>query len=191
MAFKNNIPLATDKLSNSQSDLLDNFAAIDTYVNVDHTAFNAADQGHHKYVFFSQYSANPVTAATEAALFTKAGTDGNAQLFYAPHTSAAPVEISYALKGTTGWTWLPSGIRLYWTTFTSAAALSTVFTFPAGFSFTNFNFATFATPITVATGAAQDTDFGITTLTKTGFTMLRKPGLFGTQFDFRVLAIGD
>ena len=48
MAYNNNIPLAADQLSVSQADLLNNFATISTYLNVNHVDFNGADQGKHK-----------------------------------------------------------------------------------------------------------------------------------------------
>ena len=45
MAFQNNKPNASDFLSQSQDDILNNFGAIKTLVDVNHVTFDAADQG--------------------------------------------------------------------------------------------------------------------------------------------------
>jgi hypothetical protein len=51
-----NIPLPTDTLADSQADIKDNFTLINTYIGVDHVAFNAAaNQGkHNKCSFIGQ-----------------------------------------------------------------------------------------------------------------------------------------
>ena len=119
MPFNNNIPLANDKLSTSQADINGNFQAVNTYVNVDHTAFNIADQGKHKQISFIQQAADPATGPTEAALYTKdsVAVPGTAGLFYRPPNSGAVAEFSYALKANPGWTILPSGIIMKWGSF--------------------------------------------------------------------------
>src|SRR5438445_164595 len=50
MAYQSNIPQATDQLSVSQGDILNNFAALSTFLNINHVDFASGDQGKHKWV---------------------------------------------------------------------------------------------------------------------------------------------
>src|SRR3990167_11437579 len=124
MPWNQNIPQPGDKLSQSQADLRGNFQALDTYIQVDHVAIAAADQGKHKKVsYVSQaYVApilGPATAVNEAIIFARDSIEvpGTTALFFkGPSTldSDDPIEFSYALKATTGYTILPSGIIIQW-----------------------------------------------------------------------------
>ena len=51
MAYLNNIPQATDRIKDSQPQILANFAEIQTLVGVNHVNFNAVDQGKHTFSF--------------------------------------------------------------------------------------------------------------------------------------------
>jgi hypothetical protein len=127
MAYQSTKPLANDKLSTSQGDIAGNFTEINTYVNVDHEAFNIANQGKHKRVFFTQQAADPATGATEAALYTKDSVvPGTAGLFYRPPNSGTPIELTYALKATPGYTILPSGIWMAWGTGVAAGGIGAI-----------------------------------------------------------------
>ena len=128
MAYQSTKPLANDKLSTSQGDIAGNFTEINTYVQVDHVAFNGADQGKHKRVFFTQQAADPATGVTEAALYTKdsTGAPGSAGLYFRPPNSATPVEFTYALKATPGYTILPSGIWIAWGTGAAAGGTGAI-----------------------------------------------------------------
>jgi hypothetical protein len=131
MAYQSNKPLSTDKLSVSQGDINGNFQAINTYVAIDHVAFNGADQGKHKRVFFTQQAADPATAATEAAIYAKdSSVPGTASLYYRPPNSGTPIEFTYALKAAAGWTWLPSGIIMQWGTGTCGGVIAFPRAFP-------------------------------------------------------------
>jgi hypothetical protein len=112
MAYSNNIPQASDRLSSSQTSILANFQEIDTYTQVDHVAFNDADQGKHKKSLYIQQAADPVTGATEGAIYAKAGTGGATNLFYRPPAAGTAIEFTYALKANPGYTWLPSGMLI-------------------------------------------------------------------------------
>src|SRR5574340_1263877 len=143
MAYNDNIPQPADKLSTSQPQILQNFQALNTFTSVDHVALNAANQGKHRVATFPTGLAHPVVGASEVGLYAANGTSsGLPELFI--NKTASQIPCTESLQATPGWTWLPSGLRLYWAEFTSVAALSTVYVFP-GFTFTNSNFATFAT----------------------------------------------
>ena len=133
MPYNANIPLSTDKLSASQVDLNNNFQAINTWVGIDHVPFaNTVQQGEHNRVFFVQQAADIATAAaTDAVLYTKAGTGGATNLFYRGPSNVDPIELTYANTSDNGYTMLPSGIMIQWGIKTiKDGALETTFTYP-------------------------------------------------------------
>ena len=140
MAWNQNIPQPGDKLSQSQADLRGNFQALDTYVQVDHVALAAADQGKHKKVsYVSQaYVApilGPATAINEAIIFSRdsIAVPGTTALFFkGPNLAAiAPAaEFSFALKAAAGYTILPSGIYIQWGTGNGNAQQNFAIAFP-------------------------------------------------------------
>lgn len=124
MAFNSNIPQPTDQMSQSQQDILDNFTEINTFVTVDHVAFNGVNQGQHAKVTLPVLAApafpNP---ATDGGFYNAAyATSTKNEVFVHKHNSAADVDIpmtasilgSNPAPGTSGWTYLPSGILLKW-----------------------------------------------------------------------------
>jgi hypothetical protein len=59
MAYQANIPQPGDLLSQSQSDLLNNFMALQTLIDINHVDFASGDQGKHKWVTFPVQGAIP------------------------------------------------------------------------------------------------------------------------------------
>ena len=133
MAYNNAIPQPTDKLRNSQSDLLGNFAAIKTLVDINHVTFDVADQGKHKFVTFPVQSPAPTFLAGEEGLYnflntvttqnelyvhiqeTLVGTRPQEIPFTASSLSrSAPVPAATNTAQSVGWTYLPSGMLLKW-----------------------------------------------------------------------------
>lgn len=125
MPYNANIPQATDQLSQSQLDLLNNFQSINTFVNVNHVGFNVANQGKHKFVEFPVQSPAPTTIAGEVGLYCRQSTITNQpelvfshQLGSTAPTSAKIVEFTSAGWSNPGWCRLPSGILIKWGTAT-------------------------------------------------------------------------
>lgn len=81
MVYKNNIPQSTDKLSQSQPDLLGNFQELDASFGVDHTSFSVGTNvGYHKQITFQDVlGADPNQTAPISSLYSK-GSSQN--LFY-------------------------------------------------------------------------------------------------------------
>ena len=74
MAYKNNIPQPTDRLKDSQGDILNNFAGIKTAWDINHVTFDDADEGKHKFITFPAQGAAPTFGATENGLYNRAST---------------------------------------------------------------------------------------------------------------------
>lgn len=128
MAYSNAIPQATDQLATSQADLLNNFVAIQTLVDVNHYTFNTggALEGKHRFVQLPRQVAAPATSATEMALYTKA-VAGVTQMFIRPESSGTEVNFTSATKAVTGEATLPSGIKIKWGSgVTNGAGLQTI-----------------------------------------------------------------
>jgi hypothetical protein len=72
MTYNPSIPQASDKLVNSQVDLLTNFTQLNTVFNNDHYKFNnGAGQGQHRQINFPLIPAVPVVAGAASAIYPK------------------------------------------------------------------------------------------------------------------------
>lgn len=120
MAFNNNIPLATDRLSKSQADLLGNFVAIKTLVDQNHETFGSGSDGKHKFLQMPEQAAGGgiATLANEAGLYARVGaTSGVSELYFKREGLAAATEGIAFTEGTNaveGYTRLPSGLLIRW-----------------------------------------------------------------------------
>ena len=69
MAYQNNIPQPTQRLKDSQGDLLANFQALQTFLEVNHVTFGSGDEGKHKWVSFPTQGSAPSFAGGEEGLY--------------------------------------------------------------------------------------------------------------------------
>lgn len=135
MAYQANIPLPTDRLKDSQSDILDNFTAIKQLIDRNHGTFGATTEGRHTFIEFPTTTPTKDTLTTpEVALYSKNGAfSGVPELFFQGNNLAADFgyAITESLQAVNGWTRLPSGIVLKWgtTSIASRNSLETI-TFP-------------------------------------------------------------
>ena len=134
-AYQETKPLSTDKLSDSQADIANNFTAIKALVDVNHEDFNsgASPEGKHTKVDVTNSATHPAVAATDVLLYNYVNAMTTLQELYVKRTGAlATAGIPFTAKGgtTSGWTYLPSGLLLKWGTDTKSG-VATV-TFPAG-----------------------------------------------------------
>jgi len=93
MSYQKTKPASGDRLNVSQSDIANNFTAIDTVNSVNHVAFNDTDQGKHKLITFPQQTVvaatyPPATSATEYALYNKTNGTAPALFVRVPGTAA-------------------------------------------------------------------------------------------------------
>lgn len=148
MAYNQNIPQATDQLSQSQSQLLGNFQAIKTLIDIDHVTFDALDQGKHNKVSLPVQASAPAFGASENGIYSRqsinGGTGTNINEIYLNKFNNATtntVAMTASILSTNaspgddsaGWSLLPSGILLKWgtatITSTSGSPVQTI-TFP-------------------------------------------------------------
>lgn len=189
MPYNINIPQPTDKLSQSQADILSNFQAINTLVSVNHGTFGAADEGKHKFVQLPQQGSDTTTAAAEVALYAKNDTDtGNTELFFRRPSNGAVISTTAASFTANGWTMLPSGIMLQWGSATMGGGSSQQdFALPRAFPTAILSVT--ATPNDTPSGNFTDIIMAIQALSTTQIRAKRKTN-FGTPCSFNYLAIG-
>jgi hypothetical protein len=113
MAYNPAIPAANDLLSQSQQDIQQNFAAIQTLLGINHINFGAVGEGKHLYLQLPEHAA-PVTAVNEAGFYANVGaTSTVTELFFRRENNGASIPMTEReTGGAPGWTFLPSGIML-------------------------------------------------------------------------------
>ena len=91
MAYQNNIPMATDRLKDSQSAIQGNFAEIETLIMRNHGDFGAPTEGRHTFVEFPTATPTGDTLTTpEVALYSKNGVNsGVPELYFQRNNLAA------------------------------------------------------------------------------------------------------
>jgi hypothetical protein len=136
MAYNPNIPQSTDIIANSQSDILNNFQALNNVFGVNHLTFEAPGQGKHAFLQMPEYSGSVSTAIDEAGLYAAIGaSSAQTELVFRRENNGATIAFTECLAGATGWTRLPSGILAKWGN-ASAQGLQTI-TFNAQAPFMN------------------------------------------------------
>src|ERR1041385_9061218 len=198
MSYQANIPQPTDALSQSQSDILNNFAAIQTLVDVNYVDFASSDQGKHKFVTFPVQTVTPSFNVGEVGLYNKlsAVTSVNELFIVNSAGTTTPLTASQQVASNNGWAYLPSGVLMKWGKGTATAGLYT-FVFPTGANIPAFN-SIFSMQVTTAYVNASDGD-GFVRLNNflapwTSFTVFAShrtsTGAFG-PVSFQYLAIGN
>jgi len=128
-AYQETKPLATDKLSDSQADIANNFTAIKALVDVNHETFNsgASPEGKHIKADFTNSATHPAVAATDVLLYNYLNALTAQQELYAKRTGALATEgipITAGSATSQGWTYLPSGIILKWGSSTTPVSIN-------------------------------------------------------------------
>jgi len=143
MAYNNAIPQLTDKFSQSQADLLANFVAIQTFIEVNHVTFADADAGKHEQVEMIK-TTTPGATADEIKMYTAdmpgapiaavtAAQTGGPEMWLARTDGVNDLDfpVTAASMVTTGWCYLPSGMIVKWGTHTATSGGTTA-TYVAG-----------------------------------------------------------
>lgn len=188
--YQNNIPQATDQLSVSQSDILTNFASIESLIDIDHVDFASPNAGQHNQVSFplnSNAPAFPVFAPSTIGLYSLLATTGVNELYITKNIAggiaqvpltASTLSINATPIFSNEWfSFLPSGFIVK-----GGGLVSTVggsHTFPVG-----INIPVFANVLLclLSTNAAPGIAGYVTmnTVSTLGFTFTVSPGFPGT-----------
>lgn len=120
MVYYNNIPQATDKPSQSQSQIASNFSDLDTIFAINHVTYTdatATNRGKHEYVSMIEQGLDPAPAANEMALYTK-DLDGVATLYVQKESAGTVIQLTGPqnpiVATNPGQTFLPGGLIMKW-----------------------------------------------------------------------------
>lgn len=103
MSYNYNIPQPGDLLSQSQTDILANFTALNSILNINLGVLNLPVN-----------ATGPTTAANTIALYSKTNSSSVPALFWRQQSSGTEVDITSSVNTTTGWCRLPCGIIMKW-----------------------------------------------------------------------------
>lgn len=144
MAYSNTIPAASDRIKDSQSALLANFQAIQTFVEVNHETFGSANEGEHKYVTFPVQGSAPTFGSGKDGLYNLLNADTSKNELYIHKQTfagtsdipltASVLSVATPASGASGWTNLPSGIKMVWGSFSGVSGAQTVTISQTGFA---------------------------------------------------------
>ncbi len=148
VTYNNAIPKATDFPSNSQSQLLANFAYLvpgtpnSTGLSKDHNMLltNSAGDGMHLQTTFATNQTTPGFTSGVSVLYANTANTAS-QLFYnngAGNVQLTAIKASVPTLATSGCTFLPGGLLLQWGT-TGLLANGAVTMFPVPFSVAPYN----------------------------------------------------
>ncbi len=101
--YNPSIPLSTDLISDSQSEILGNFGQLNTQFGIDHIAFNTGSgngTGFHKQVTFTApLGSDPTPSSTQGILYTKtAASSSKTELFF-DSLNSTPANVVQQLTG--------------------------------------------------------------------------------------------
>jgi hypothetical protein len=157
MPFLSNIPQATDQLSISQGDLLNNFGilgAIAGNANANSASLNATVG--FNFVNFANQGADPSTGAGQIALYAKT-VGGNVDLFLRNQSNGTTIDLSLggqaAVIGNGGYQKFPSGFIFQWDFHNNAVNGLNTFNFPLAFPNAAIQFG-----VTTQSNTAADTN---------------------------------
>jgi hypothetical protein len=201
MAYNPNIPQATDVLSQSQGDLLNNFMAINTFVIVDHAGFSDPNEGKHNKVTFPVQNPAPTFLAGEIGLYSFLNPVTSANELYVANSAspsvATPMTASILStnanpgNNVSGWTYLPSGLLLKWGNVTANG--NTAFLFPVAADIPVFTNVMSMQITTYANSGLDSNTFArLSAFTNVGFNVYGSARITMTaaSASFQYLAIG-
>jgi len=158
MAYDNNVPQATQTISATQQPIHDNFADIETLIQVNHVGFNVADEGKHKFVTFPVQAVTPVPAAGDINFFSRTSPyTANPELCLS-RSDGSVTEMSANFNN--GWAFTASGLLLKWGT-TLIPSVATNVVYPVAANIPVFS-QVFSVLITVAYPSAVDENKNVT-----------------------------
>lgn len=137
MTYNNAIPQPTDLISQSQGQILDNFAQLNAQFGMDHDPFvtsGANGVGFHKKVFFKVPWPGPFTMSGTQALLYSSNQAGVGQLAYSNSSGQFLLTGPQSPTAANGFITLPGNIIMQWTLITLLNAQDTPFVYPKPYS---------------------------------------------------------
>jgi len=179
MTYNPNIPQPGDFLSDSQSQILNNFSSANASFGINHVNFaTATNNGKHKFCELLNQAAVPTPVSNQGVVYTKKDASNRSQLFYSPDSTGDEYQITRVIGASIatfstnpGWTFLPGGMLMQWGTASSIAGGTATVVFPVAFTATPYSI-----QATVFQNTANRHSVYIKTMTNTGFVSTNLDG---------------
>lgn len=94
--------------------ILANFQSIQTAFDINHVDFNDANAGKHKFITFPVQASAPVIALGDIGVFNRNSTLTTQNELFVTNSVGTTFPLTAALRATTGWAYLPSGLLMKW-----------------------------------------------------------------------------
>src|SRR5215831_9634159 len=191
-AYNPLIPQSTDQPSISQGDLLNNFGAIQTLIDVDHVDFANINAGQHNKVTLPVQGVAPAFAPGTLGIYNLPfATTARNELFVTDAAGASTPITASLSGGVSGWTYLPTGMKMIWGQGTILAGNSTVtvlFSSVAGFP--GFSTSALGIQLTRINTATSTNFIQLNSFTNLQFIARRSTSTTGSPDTFTWFAIG-
>ena len=133
LIYNGTIPQPTDEPRNSQPLMLQNFASILSWVNVNHGTFASADYGQHELLSMPIRAVDPALLANGMQVYTKNGAISAAPELYVERANGTVLNCTEGSLIPGGWAHLPCGLMIKWgDTNVLAAGNGQVVAYPVG-----------------------------------------------------------
>lgn len=175
MVYQPNIPMETDQISQSQSDIQGNFQALDPFIN---GIFNLPVQG-------------SFPATGNNVIFSKLY-NGNIEVFIQNPSGSKQIPITAQfVAGNAGWTYLPSGMLMCWNQGTIGAGNATVTVlFNTVPSFPGFTTSSLSIQLTRVHNTTSTNFIQLDSFTQLQFIARKSTSTLGSADVFGWLAVG-
>ena len=168
-SYNENTPQANEVISETQGDILTNFASISGLINVDHYTFESAssNDGYHKKSTYPVQTSDPGSASGQAVLYSK-NVSPSSELFLQRDAVATAIQMTFGLAGVGAssayyQSFLPGGLQLRMGRDSGTAPTY------AGFGLSDFPNGTLVVILQEIGGASRFPTY--TSANKTGFTV--------------------
>jgi len=190
-AYNASIPAASDRISVSQGDIQENFTQIKNLIDVNHVTFaGVAGEGKHFLVTFPNLAAPAAPAGNDINIFN-ATVGGNPELNIEKTGGSAIPFTQSASSGTSGWTYLPSGMKMVWGQDTIASGNSTKTTlFSSVASFPGFSGSALSIQLTRVHNATSQNFIQLESFTNLQFIARRSTSSTGAADIYAWFAVG-
>lgn len=194
MAYTNSIPFAAQRFKDSQPLILDNFIDIQNALIVNHGDFNTPDVGKHNFLTMPRQAVVPTPpfAATEIAVYNILNATSGISELYVQKGIGTGIPFTLSQNGgVSGWTYLPSGMKMVWGQDTIAGGVSTKTTlFSSVATFPGFSTSALGIQITRMHNATSNNFIQLDSFTNLQFIARRSTSTLGTPNLYTWLAIG-
>lgn len=195
MSYQPNIPQATDLISVSQNDILNNFKAIGTAFDVNHVDFNATGAGKHFKVEMPNQTVDPTPPGGQSTIYSKSGDIWAIRGAGTPYQLTNAVNATPAIFGNAGSTFLPGGLILKWGNRTGVTDQSAIIFSVDSSAFINNCFQVWVSLYNVGNATVANTFVSVVpaSVTTTQFivTCSQRTAQVATPCSFAYLAIGN